>query len=67
MYGKVGVLNPNYGKKMPGNGVFGELNPSKRLDVRKKLSKSKWGDLNPAKRPEVRQKLRDAWIKRRMH
>ena len=35
--------------------MFGEKNPSKREDVRKKLGLK--GDLNPAKRPEVREQI----------
>jgi len=36
---------------------FGEENPSKRTDVKEKISLGKLGENNPAKKPEVRKKL----------
>lgn len=35
------------GKEAQRNAVLGELNPSKRIEVREKISKTKLGDLNP--------------------
>jgi len=38
--------------------MYGDDNPAKREDCRKKISESKLGENNPAKRPEVREKLK---------
>lgn len=37
--------------------MIGDDNPSKRPDVRRKISRSKMGDLNPSKRKDVKDKL----------
>lgn len=49
-----GKDNPAFGK--PRLDQRGELNPSKRPEVRKKISDSKKGDNNPMKRKELRDK-----------
>lgn len=38
--------------------TYGENNPAKRPECRKRISETKLGENNPAKRPEVREKLR---------
>ena len=38
--------------------MYGEDNPAKRDECRKKIRESKLGENNPAKRPEVREKLK---------
>jgi hypothetical protein len=51
-----GKNNPMYGRTRPDQ--IGDLNPSKRPEVRVRLSQTKMGDLNPAKRLDVRAKIK---------
>lgn len=50
-----GKNNPMYGRKRLD--MKGDKNPSKKEEVKKKISESKTGDKNPAKRPEVKEKI----------
>lgn len=47
----------------PKPNLRGDKSPTKRPEVRKKISESKKGDKNPAKRPEVRKKISETMKK----
>lgn len=62
MFGLTGEMSPRYGKK----GLAGDLNPSKRKDVRNKISLSKKGKpspmLNKKHKAETIEKIRESNI-----
>lgn len=68
-----GKDNYFFGRPATPTGLFGDLNPARRPEVRKKLAEGKYGDKNPSKRLEVRMKISNSvsgpknhnWIKDR--